>query len=121
MATVSKKQVATIAIGTALASGVLIGDKVLCAILMPAGWDAAGLSFQASDDDGVTWNDMYDDAGLEVKLSPATPAAKRLSLDPSLFAGVTWIKVRSGLTGAPVNQTAARALTLVSRKFYALS
>lgn len=120
MAIVAKKQIATIAAGTSLSQGILIGVKVLSAIIMPAVWTAAVLSFQASDDDGVTWFDMYDDAGIEITLSPAAPAGKRLSLDPSMFAGVTFIKIRSGPTAAPVNQVAAAAITLVSRKYYAL-
>jgi hypothetical protein len=122
MSTVLKHQVATILSGAALSQGILIGDKVLCGILAPAAWTAATLTFQVSFDDGVTWSDYYDDGGNEQTLVLAAMAAsgKYIALDASQFAGVTWIKVRSGATGAPVNQGADRLLTLISRKFYAL-
>jgi len=115
-----KHQTATIANGTSLSNGVLIGDMALCGLLMSAAWTAASLSFQISFDDGVTWNDLYSDAGVEQVLVVTAPAGKYLALDPSQFAGITMIKIRSGVTGVPVNQGADRVLTLVSRKFYAL-
>lgn len=111
----------TIASGASLSGAVNLGDKVLCAIIISAGWTAAALSFQASDDGGATWKDMYDDAGNEVTVASGNvAAARRISLDPSTFASVDQVKVRSGLTGAAVNQGADRILTLVARKFYAL-
>lgn len=122
MSTVLKKQVATILSGAALSQGILIGDKVLCGILAPAAWTAAVLTFQVSFDDGLTWNDYYDDGANEQTLVLGAMAAsgKYIALDASQFAGVTWVKVRSGTSASPVNQGADRLVTLVSRKFYAL-
>jgi hypothetical protein len=122
MSTVLKKQVATILSGAALSQGILIGDKVLCGILAPAAWTAAVLTFQVSFDDGLTWADYYDDGANEQTLVAGAMAAsgKYIALDASQFAGVTWVKVRSGTTGSPVNQAADRLVTLISRKFYAL-
>jgi hypothetical protein len=111
---------ATIASGAALSGAVCLGDKVLAGIQMPAAWTAASLTFQVSFDAGTTWKDLYDDAGVEVTLSPTSPAGKYLAVDPSAFAGVVFLKVRSGTTGTPVNQAADRSFTLVTRKFYAL-
>jgi hypothetical protein len=112
---------ATIASGAALSSAVNLGDKVLCAIIAPAAWTAAALTFQASDDGGVTWNSMFDDGGNEITIiSAAVVAGQRISVDPSQFASVDCITVRSGTTATPVNQGAARAIKLVARKFYAL-
>lgn len=111
----------TIANGTSLSGPVNLGDKVLCAIILPAVWTGAAISFQASDDNGVTWKDMFDDGAQEINVpTTGAVAGQRISMDPSMFAGVDAIKVRSGLTAAAVNQAADRSITLVSRKFYSL-
>jgi len=112
----------TIASGASLSGGIDLGDKVLSAIIMPAAWTAAALSFQASEDNGVTWLNMFDDGGVEVQIATVgAVAGQRIALDPSMFSGVDFVKVRSGLSTAAVNQAADRVFTLVSRKFYSLS
>jgi len=121
MPVVKKASVTTIASGAALSGPINLGAKVLCAIIMPAAWTAAALTFQASDDGGNTWYSVYDDQGNEVTIaSAAVNASSRISMDPSNFAGIDFIKIRSGTTAAPVNQGAACTLTLVARKYYAV-
>jgi len=111
-----------IAAGSSLSSAGNTCDKVLCAIIIPAVWTAAALTFQASDDAGVTWKEMYDDQGNETTIiAAAVVAGQRISIDPSNFASVDFIKVRSGTAAAPVNQVAAATITLVYRKYYALN
>ncbi len=101
--------------GASLSNPIDLGSTVLCAILIPAGWTAAGLSFQASDDGGTTWFNIFDSTGAEVIVaSAAVVAGQRISVDPSAFVGVDFIRVRSGYSAVPVNQTADRTLTLVS-------
>ena len=110
-----------IAAGASLSGAANSGDKLLCAIIMPAIWTAAALTFQASDDGGVTWNNVYDDQGNEITIaSAAVVAGQRISMDPSNFAGIDFIKVQSGIVGALVNQVAAATLILIYRKYYAL-
>ena len=108
---------ANIANGAALSAAVCLGDKILCAIQMPAAWTAADLTFQVSYDKGVTWTDLHDDGGTEVKISSPAAGEVRL-LDPSGFASCMFLKVRSGVSATPVNQGAARTITLVTRKFF---
>ena len=81
----------------------------LARIDMPATWTAANLTFQASWD-GVTFNNLYDAAGSEYVV---TAAASRAIIIPlvDLF-GARFLKIRSGLAGAAVNQAAARTLKL---------
>jgi len=111
----------TIASGASLSGGVNLGDKILSAIIVSAAWTTAALTFQASDDGGVTWKNMFDSGGNEITIaSAAVVAGQRISIDPSDFAGVDMIKVRSGTSGSAVTQGADRVLTLVSRKYYAL-
>jgi hypothetical protein len=105
---------------TALSGAVCLGDKVLCAIQMPGTWVAAALTFQVSDDRGVTWTELLDSAGVAITV--ATPAVnQRIELDAADFKSAIFLKVRSGTSGAAVNQTADRVLTLISRKFYPVS
>lgn len=109
----------TIAQDASLSGAANVGEKVVCGLMMPGTWTAADISFQISYDGGATWVALYDDASVIVKVT-GPGAGKYLALDPSTFAGVTRVKVQSGVPGAAVNQAAARTLTLVSRKFYAL-
>lgn len=102
-------EAATIANGASLAAAVNLRGRVLCGVYMPAGWTAAGLSFQGSPD-GATYYDIHDASG-EVT-SPASVSIYA-SVDPLPFYGVNFIRVRSGTSAAAVNQGAERVLTLM--------
>lgn len=106
-------QTATIANGASLSGAVNLGGGLLSAIAMSSSWTAASLSFQASDD-GSTWRDVYNDDGTEYTASAA--ASRHIAIDPSKFSGAQQVKVRSGTTTTPVNQSGGdRALLLVVR------
>ena len=108
-----KSQDATIANGASLSDAMVLPPaEYLCGIVMPAAWTAANLTFQVSED-GVTYNNLYDQDGNEIT---ATAAASRyIVMTPENFWGQHWIKVRSGTAGTPVNQGAARTVKLVTR------
>ena len=108
-------QTATIGVGTSLSAEVALGEKTLVGIVMPAGWDAASLTFQATPDD-ATFSELQDGAGSAVSFTVS--AGVFVQVDPTKWRGITGIKVRSGTSGAPVNQTANRVLTLVTRTIY---
>lgn len=100
---------ATITSGQAVSAGVDLGEQRLAGIILPAGWDAASLSFQTSID-GTNWVELADTSGL---IGVAAPAVGRMMMvDPATFYGVRWLKVRSGTAASPVNQTAGRDITL---------
>jgi len=110
------QQTATIANGAALSDAVYVHGSVVVGIRMPAVWDAANLTFQVSMDD-VTYLDAYSSAGAEHVVT-VTGVDTHIWVDPSAFAGYRWIKVRSGTTGTPVNQTTganARLILLITR------
>ncbi len=109
------QQTVTIANGTSLSAEVALGEKTLVGIVMPAGWDAAALTFQATPDD-TNFSELYTSAGSAVSFTVA--AGQFIAVDPTIWRGVTGIKVRSGTSGSPVNQTSARALTLITRTVY---
>lgn len=98
--------------GTALSSVGLVSWEQLVGILMPAGWDAADITFQNSLD-GTTFGDVFTVSG-EYKIPSAQVAVGRtLILSPLDTNPLFQIKVRSGITSAPVNQTADRIITLL--------
>ena len=105
-------QTAVIAQSASLSGAIAIGEKVAIGILMPAAWDAANLTFQASVD-GVNFSNVYDSSGNELTVTAA--AGRYIELDPSVFVGINQIKLRSGTSGSPVNQTAARTLSILTR------
>ena len=106
--------------GTSLSNAALLGDHCLVGMMMSAGWDAASMTFQISFDNGVTWQNLWDDSGNEVTLAPTSPAGKYMALSPDPYGGIEFIKVRSGTSGSPVNQTADRDISLITRKVFPL-
>jgi hypothetical protein len=103
----------TISNGTALSAALPLGEYVLTGIAMPAAWDAAALTFQVSADGGTTFGEMQ---SVSAVVSYTAAAGQYIAIDPTLWRGVNMIKVRSGTSGTPVNQTADRILTLVTRR-----
>jgi hypothetical protein len=101
---------ATIANGASLSDAVNLQGGRLVAIVMPAAWTAGDLTFQASAD-GTTFNNVYDEDDAEVVVEAA--ASRHIILNPGVWLGIRQIKVRSGTSGAAVNQGGARLITLV--------
>ena len=105
---------ATIAAGGSLSAAIrLPPGHYLAAIIMPAVWTDAPITFQASAD-GVTYNDVHDTAGTEVTVTVA--ASRLIVLPPTDWYPVPFLRVRSGPSATPVNQLAARMLTLLARQ-----
>ena len=102
----------TIASSASLSGSADLGGTTLSGYIMPAAWTAADLTFQGSVD-GANFSDIYDSFGNEVSHSVA--ASRFVALNPADFAGIRYLKIRSGTTGAPVNQAAERIVTLVTR------
>lgn len=110
---------ADIASGASLSGVFRPGEKTICAVIMPATWTTAGLSFQVSDDGGTTWRELQDQDGVAIVVA-APAAAGRYNLSAMDFQSANAFKVRSGTVGSPVVQGGARTLTFITRKFYPL-
>ena len=110
---------AAIANNGSLSGAVDAGDgRTLIGLETPGAWTAAAISFDVSAD-GTTYVPLYDTTGAEVNIpsaSIATNAARGFALDPVSFVGWRYVKVRSGLNGATVNQGGARSVVLVFRE-----
>lgn len=104
-------QTATIAASASLSGQINLGALTLHGIIVPANWTAADLTFQASNDGGTTWFEVFTVANAAVDY-PVTAGAW-VALDPTLWRGINCLKIRSGTKAVPVNQTNAATLTLV--------
>lgn len=100
--------------GQSLSGQVNLGGKTLVGVFLPSGWTTAGLTFQASPDGGTTFGELQDATAAAVSIS-SVAAGIYVALDPTKWRGINCIKVRSGTSGAPVNQVSTVQLTLVQR------
>lgn len=117
MSAITRDITVTIANGQSLSSGVYIGGEfALCGIAYPAAWDAADITFQKSWD-GVTYTEHVDDAGAAIQKT--VTAGQDRELDAAEFKSAIYFKIRSGTSGVPVAQTAARTFTLHLRRYIA--
>lgn len=103
---------AVIASGQSVSGEVALSGGTLAGISMPAAWDAAVLSFQVSADGGTTYQDMHDMAG---EITATATASIFMVADRAVWRGVDRLKVRSGTSASPVNQTASRTVSLIVR------
>lgn len=104
-----KTLTATISNGNSLSDAIDLKGFVLVNIQMPATWTTAVLSFQGSYD-GVTYNDIYDNIGVEVT---ASAGASRCICELFKLAGFRYLKIRSGTTATPVPQGGDRSLQII--------
>lgn len=93
----------------------LYGNKII-GLIMPDGWDVADIYFSASDVSGGTFVPVYDDSGAETKvIGPVAGRAIGIDVIAGVLAAFRFLKIRSGPSGAPVNQTADRTIKLVMK------
>lgn len=109
----------TIASGAATGGPVKVNRDGPCLLFMDSGWTAATLGFDVSPDGSAnSWVPLCtliaDSSGAEVTYTVA--AGKAYALDPALFAGAVWFRPRSGTSGSPVSQGAARTLRFQMRQ-----
>lgn len=105
--------IVTIPVGvTGISAPVFIGMAELIAYQIGPDWQTADITLQASAD-GVTYGEvkLATDATAETLKAAA---AGYFTLPTPLKIG-PWIKIRSGTSGSPVNQTTAATVQLVLR------
>ena len=103
----------TIPISTALTEIIRLHGRRIVAIEMPAGWDAAAMTFlSGSDDAGL--HGVFDDLGVEVSAAVAVDQIVAITgAKADAIACLDKLQLRSGNTATPVNQTAARTIKLL--------
>lgn len=108
----------TIASGGNLSTAAYLRDYSLVGIITPSSWTTANLTLQMGFDDpsatSPTYNNVYTSTGSEYTVTAA--ASRFIAISPLDLPQVEFIKVRSGTSGSPVNQDAARSIKLVLKK-----
>lgn len=105
----------TIANAGNLSGAANIAGYRVVAIIMPAAWTSADLTFQGSVD-ASTFSNVYDSDGNEVKAINGAATSRAITPSPALVHALlpfSQLKVRSGTSGSVVAQGAARTITLV--------
>lgn len=108
-----------IASGTSLSTEVNVDRGRIVGIQMPAGWDAAGISLQAlirqaaGNPPAPVFGNVQDQAGAALLVTAPVLDSYVALADTAPLRALGRIKVRSGTSGAPVNQTADRNFFLV--------
>lgn len=104
----------TIAGSASLSGAVDLGPFTLCGLLLASTWDTNVISFAASTTLGGTYVPILSASGAEVATG-SIAASKWIALDPADFAGIRFLKIRSGTSSAAVNQGDDTIVTLVVR------
>lgn len=105
-------QTVTIASGQSISGAGYLGHGALVGVSFPAAWTTADCTMQGSMD-GSTFQDLYDEGGTEYTIKAG--AARHVAILARL-RGFLWFKIRSGSSGSPTNQGAARVITLLVQK-----
>jgi hypothetical protein len=103
---------ATIANAASLSDAIDISGTTLVGYIIPSSWTAADITFTASVD-GTNFYNVYDQFGNEIKHTVST--SRYVTLPPSDFASIRFIKLRSGTSSSAITQGAERLIKLVTR------
>jgi len=107
----------TIAVGEATSAEVDIGSVSVFAIQTPSAFDAATISFLAARNTGGTFTTIYDDAGVECKMTVATNESRMYSLKTvsDTLSPFRFIQLRCGDSSTPATVAAARTLYIIGK------
>ncbi len=100
-----------IASGSALSDSIHCGDAIPQAFYIPT-IDSAKLTFQASVD-GSTWYECNDSTNSTIT-EPTTSGDIYLTA-PDGLEGANYLKIRTGTSGSPTNQSSDRTITVVCK------
>lgn len=98
---------------TGLSAAIDIEGYTHAGIIIPSGWQTANITFKAGVTATGTFYDVYDNDGDELTVIAAASRAISFSTAPVSLPAFRFIKLRSGTTGTPVDQTGSPTLTLI--------
>lgn len=105
----------TIADSGSLSSAALFNAQRPAALYIPAGVEGSVVTFQGTFN-GVDYYNLYSidpTDGSTVELQYSFTAGSILLLPTEIFKGIQGIKVRTGTSGAPSNQTGAANIEVI--------
>lgn len=89
---------------------------LLTNIVLPDAWTSAALTFLISADES-TYQSLFDISGEISYSSSIAVASNSLTVKPELGLALQgFVKLRSGVKGAAVNQASSRTITLIAWK-----
>jgi len=109
-------QAVTIASGSSLTAAIDMQGYALLRIDLPGAWTAASLTFQVSVD-GTNYVNLYKDGSEYTKSEAAASCGVAINPADAVLLH-RYLKIRSGTAASPVNQQAARTLTLVAAPIF---
>lgn len=104
---VSEVKTATIANGASLSGAINCGNGTAKVLQAPADQEGTIYTFQSSLD-GVTYGNLYDETGTEYQVTMAS--SRVIFLDPKVFYGLQYLKIRTGTAASASAQTGAAAI-----------
>lgn len=105
---------AAIALNGNLSGAIDVGDGGLMALQLSSTWVTASITFQASSDLNGTYVEAVDSNATAISIS-SIAASQYIALNAAVFAGMRYIKIRSGTAGSPVTQTTAQNIKTMVR------
>lgn len=90
-------------------------NQKLIGIIIPSVWTTANLTFQSYNSASQAWVNLYQYDGTELNYTAGT--SYWIIAKPTDFAGIRYLKIRSGTAATPVAQADDRVLILVIREY----
>lgn len=107
---------ASIGADTSISGKIFTNNFAIFNIIMPSEWTPADITLEVSND-GTSFQHLYADDGTELKVEVSAGNSFTLEHVKAIMLGHwKYLKIRSGVAGAFVNQTGARQLKLIGRK-----
>lgn len=104
----------------AISGSVDLGGFSLIALEMPELWAGTQVTFQCKAERSQTsaesiedWDNVYDSAGNELTV---TVAANRVVTDIPELAPLRFIRIRSGTSTTPVNQSPSKQIRIICKQ-----
>lgn len=106
---------ATIDTNTSVSDSLDLGDSRIIGFMFPSAWTAASVTFLTWNPVLSGWGTIEENDGNE--LTYVVTDSVYVIADPTHFAGVRYLKIRSGTSTAPVNQGDDRSIAAVLRRY----
>lgn len=106
-----------IASGASVSDVIDLSSQVLLGFITPPVWTTAAIDIEVSPDN-VTWfSNMYDSSGVVTGIYLTPVVSSGYTVDALALIPYRYIRFRSGTTAVPVNQAAARTISVITRPF----
>lgn len=103
--------------GESLADSLDLGNNRPIAFEIPSTWTTADITFQSWSYSEKKWVNMIDYQGNEIEYVPLTSTSCRINVYPIHFIGVRYLKIRSGTSASPVNQSGDKRIGIISTRY----